>query len=51
VLPSKVNSFGGAMDLVANAAKPKIVITMVRIPKEKSHCYRLRLNDTAGACG
>jgi len=32
MLPGKVKGIGGAMDLVANPTKTKVVVTMVRLP-------------------
>jgi len=32
MLPGKVKGIGGAMDLVANPSKTKVVVTMVRDP-------------------
>lgn len=32
MLPGKVKGIGGAMDLVANPSKTKVVVTMVREP-------------------
>lgn len=32
MLPGKVKGIGGAMDLVANPEKTKVVVTMVRFP-------------------
>lgn len=32
MLPGKVKGVGGAMDLVANPEKTRVVVTMVRLP-------------------
>jgi 3-oxoacid CoA-transferase len=40
MLPGKVKGIGGAMDLVANPTKTKVVVTMVdspKIPTESGH--------------
>lgn len=37
MLPGKVKGIGGAMDLVANPAETKVVVTMVGLPHHMPH--------------